>query len=258
MLSGDPTPLMKQVVANWVASLTNFCLTKLRNGVDLHLTREEIRFSRISFSQFGEEEAVQRWMGKLCNIPTIYVDVGCFHPIHCSNTLLLYKAGWRGVNVDMSSDRIALFRVLRPADYNVSAAVSSSEQDLKEFRYEGGLTDRLGKIGDSELPSVLGEKPTSSHPIRTRTLNNLLGEAPWPIDTIGYLNVDCEGHDLEVIKGLDLARYRPAILTIEAYEPNERAETIEYLASHGYEHKETLFRTLVFVRGELISRALRG
>ena len=38
-----------------------------------------------------------------------YVDVGCYHPIHLSNTFLLHKKGWNGVNIDISEYTIDLF-----------------------------------------------------------------------------------------------------------------------------------------------------
>ena len=30
-----------------------------------------------------------------------YVDAGCYHPLHLSNTYLLYKKKWNGINIDM-------------------------------------------------------------------------------------------------------------------------------------------------------------
>ncbi len=71
-----------------------------------------------------------------------------------------------------------------------------------------------------------------------------------PIDRVGYVNIDCEGHDLEVLKGLNLERYRPALITIEALAPDAAKAIINYLVASGYMHKETLRWTLLFVRTE--------
>jgi hypothetical protein len=35
----------------------------------------------------------------------------------------LYKAGWRGVNIDLQPERIARFNRLRPGDDNICAAI---------------------------------------------------------------------------------------------------------------------------------------
>lgn len=88
---GEVTAVMRsQIIGRAVAKATNAALTLLRNRVDLNLSREEFRFSRIWFSQFGEDQAVLRWLDDhFPNAPQIYVDAGAFHPIHASNTLLL-------------------------------------------------------------------------------------------------------------------------------------------------------------------------
>ena len=122
---------MKKLIVNFLAKVTSWLLARLNKGVPQNLTREEIRAAQITFSHSGEDMAVLRWVDQLKIIPQIYVDVGCYHPIHCSNTLLLHKRGWKGVNVDPDKSRIAEFERLRPGDYNVLAAVSSSERELK-------------------------------------------------------------------------------------------------------------------------------
>ena len=38
----------------------------------------------------------------------IYIDVGCNHPIKYNNTYLLYKKGWRGINIDADGGLIAI------------------------------------------------------------------------------------------------------------------------------------------------------
>jgi FkbM family methyltransferase len=237
---------VKKLAAQLMASMANGMLTRLRNGVATDLSRDEIRFAQISFGQYGEDMAVLRWVEELHPSSHVYVDVGCFHPVHFSNTLLLHKRGWRGVNVDLNAARIAEFERLRGSDYNVLAAVSSEERELSVAEYVAGLTDRLVEADQQSVKSLIGEAPISTRSVRTRTLESILKSCPWPIAGIGYLNIDCEGHDLEVLKGLDLARYRPAVVTIEAF-PDQRDATIQHLGMHEFEHKETICNTLVFV-----------
>jgi FkbM family methyltransferase len=234
---------VKKLIVNFLAKLTSWLLTRLNKVVPQNLTREEIRGAQITFSQFGEDMAVLRWVEE----PQIYVDVGCYHPIYCSNTLLLHKRGWKGVNVDLDKSRIAEFDRLRPGDYNVLAAVSSRERELKIFEYEIGLTDRLGEVHEEELKSLIGSEPTGARLVKTRTLNSILQSCPWPIGQIGYLSIDCEGHDLEVLQGLDLDRYKPAIITIEAFVEEERRAIFDHLIPREYEHKETIYKTFLFV-----------
>jgi FkbM family methyltransferase len=229
---------VKKLIVNFLAKLTSLVLTRLNKGVPQNLTQEEIRGAQITFSQFGEDMAVLRWVEELKMIPQIYVDVGCYHPIHCSNTLLLHKRGWKGVNVDLDESRIGEFERLRPGDYNVPAAVSSSERELKIFEYEIGLTDRLGEVHEQRLKSLIGGEPTGERLVKTRALNSILQSCPWPIGHIGYLNIDCEGHDLEVLQGLDLDRYQPAMITIEAFLEEERRAIFHYLIPREYQQRK--------------------
>jgi FkbM family methyltransferase len=234
-----------------IAAATNWWLTRLRNRVDLRLTREEFQYSQISFSQFGEDLAVLRWIHDLHNIPKIFIDAGCFHPIHCSNTLLLHKRAWRGVNIDMHPEKIAAFCDLRPNDYNVTAALSDAEHTMEMLQYDayGNLTDRLRAFDEPDTASVVGEACLRRKRVTTKTLNSIIADTEWRNQRIGYLNIDCEGHDLKVLKGFDLAIYQPTIITIEAHDQAIES-TLNYLLSAGYVHKETLKWTFLFIRGD--------
>lgn len=106
---------LRHFIGDITAVAANWLVSTLRNRTNLSLTREEFRFSRISFSQFGEDIAVLRWIEEnLKDVAPFYVDAGCFHPIHYSNTLLLHKKGWCGINIDLSSQKIEVFNRLRP------------------------------------------------------------------------------------------------------------------------------------------------
>jgi hypothetical protein len=54
-----------------------------------------------------------------------YIDVGCYHPTRANNTYLLYKKGWRGLNIDISKFSIDLFNFWRKHDLNIFRAISN-------------------------------------------------------------------------------------------------------------------------------------
>ena len=56
-----------------------------------------------------------------------YVDAGCYHPTHLSNTFLLYKKNWNGINIDVSELSISLFNFMRSNDLNLNLAISNFE-----------------------------------------------------------------------------------------------------------------------------------
>ena len=41
-----------------------------------------------------------------------YIDIGCNHPVYSNNTYLLYKRGWKGINIDLDAKSIELFNNL--------------------------------------------------------------------------------------------------------------------------------------------------
>jgi hypothetical protein len=222
-----------EIAAKIIARFTNRALSALRNHQDLALSREEIRYSRISFSQFGEDLALLRWLDEdLKPVPQVYVDAGCFHPIFFSNTLLLHKRGWRGVNIDASPQKIEHFKNLRPDDFNVVAVLSDSDRQVR-FQDDGCLTDCVSE----DVGRIT----------KATTINTVLDKTRWRNFQIGYLNIDCEGHDFSVLRGIDLAIYRPAMITIESFDP-ENSEIRPYLERHGYCLRETHFWTMLFVR----------
>lgn len=222
---------MKSLIERIAASSVSAGLNRLHNRSTPKFSREEIRHLRLSFSQFGEDIGIARWFREHFKIDRgIYVDVGAYHPTQFSNTLLLQKSGWRGVNIDMNAEKIARFKELRPNDINVHAAVSNSKGWAKS--YGSGLVEEMK------------EDPNGTIPVRP--LDDILSETPFK--TIDYLNIDCEGHDYDVLQSIDLNLYQPKIITIEALGPAEASRLREYLVSRFYEPKEIFHFTTLFVR----------
>ena len=54
----------------------------------------------------------------------LYVDVGAYHPLELSNTYLLHKRKWEGINIDINSLSIEYFDFLRPNDINLNLGVA--------------------------------------------------------------------------------------------------------------------------------------
>ena len=64
--------------------------------------RPKIFFPKKTYSMIGEDLFVD-WFFKKKKIG-FYVDVGCYHPLQLSNTYLLYKRGWSGINIDLDKN----------------------------------------------------------------------------------------------------------------------------------------------------------
>ena len=143
----------------------------------------------------------------------IYIDVGSHHPLINNNTYILYKRGWKGINVDLDFNSIDMFNYFRPEDHNIQIALSNkiSFTDLYFFHNRAAkntITKSRGK----------GAKLIKS--IKTDTLNNIIKNSKINTKKIDFLSIDVEGNELNVLKGLNFKKYRPKIISIEFIKPN--------------------------------------
>ena len=142
----------------------------------------------------------------------IYIDVGCFHPKLANNTYLLYKKGWRGINIDVDPHTIEIFNYLRPRDYNKQIAVSdkSGEVDLY-FYHDRSAINTLSK----ETFVSRGGKSLDIKKIKSETLNSIIENSPYQNNKIDFLTIDVEGYEINVLKRFDINKYRPDIIVLE-------------------------------------------
>jgi Methyltransferase FkbM domain len=204
---------------------------------------EEMRAMRVSYSQFGEDLVVHSHFGKSTGL---FADVGAYHPFKFSNTKLLSSFGWRGVNIDCDPEKIARFEKQRPQDYNVCAAVSDTPADLLWLHYQQGTTDRIVADGEKNLRSDQDEEPLKITPVRALPLTEILDASPFRGQRFLYLNIDCEGHDLAVLRGLDFQRYAPELITVEALTEAARAGLTAFLEPRGYRLTDIVRLTLFY------------
>ncbi len=73
--------------------------------------------------------------------------------------------------------------------------------------------------------------------VTTRTLESVFVEHNIPHE-FEILSIDVEGHDYEVLRGVNLAEYRPRLIVIEmrtfSFEPGYSDRIISHLVENGY------------------------
>ena len=163
-------------------------------------------------SQFGEDKKIIKLFDK--SKKGTYLDVGCFHPIRQNNTYLMYKLGWSGINIDLNPLTIELFRIARPYDINICAAVSS-KKGVKNFFFDHQLSsiNTISKNHTLFIEKAFNIKNLKKRRIRTTTLDDLLKKRG--IKKIDFMNIDIEGHELEVLKTLNLKHFDIKVICIE-------------------------------------------
>ena len=198
---------------------------------------------KIFYYQFGEDRIIYEILKK--KRKGIYVDVGCYHPKKYSNTFLLHRdRKWRGINIDIEEEKIALFRILRPEDINICCPVSNSSKLVK-----------INKISNFNVKSYIKKiKKNKSYPNyrKTRRLDEILLSTRYKNKEIDLLNIDVEGKDFDVLKSINLKKYNPKIIIIESHLKNikkiQSSNIYRYLIKLNYNLRSWSFYSLIFIK----------
>jgi FkbM family methyltransferase len=171
----------------------------------------------VSYAQNAEDVVLWRALGRIKD--GRYVDAGANHPHIDSVTQAFYERGWRGITVEPLPDLAALHRRERPNDIQIQAAVSDT----------GDQTVILHSVPGSGLSSIVAEvsernrldgRPIEDIEVAARTLTGILEEFGEDLGEIHLMVIDVEGAEAQALRGLDLRRWRPWVLVVEATRPN--------------------------------------
>ena len=172
-------------------------------------------YKKESHSFEGEDLLIEKILFDKMKITNgFYVDVGAHHPFAMSNTSLLYKKGWTGINIDASPDAMNAFREMRPRDTNINCGVGNriGEFPFSIFResfLNGFLSEQMLNYHIQRGCVFIRELSVPVRPLRD-ILRDSIGDK-----AIDFMNIDVEGLDLEVIMSNDWGIYRPKLLCVE-------------------------------------------
>ena len=184
-----------------------------------------------SYAMNNEDTAVLNYFKDRKN--GFYVDVGCYHPIHRNNTHLLHKQNWSGINIDTSQFSIDLFNYMRPKDLNYNCAISDKNENIKLF-YQKELS-QLSTTEKGQAESVF-QGNIKEKEMRAFTLDEVLNRDRYKKSKIDFLDIDVEGADLKVLKGLSFDKFKPELICIEIHEKEvELSEIYKFLVDKKYE-----------------------
>jgi FkbM family methyltransferase len=154
-----------------------------------------------------------------------FVDVGANDGVFISNTFALYRAGWRGICLEPNPVAFAHLKTNRPGDTCLAIAAGRT-------RGQARLAWRPGITEGSRLGQEVG--PTDAAIVDVVPLTELLDAHGAPAE-FELLCLDVEGFEMEVLNGLDFARFRPRVVVIEHNsEGKVRTDSLEHLYAFGY------------------------
>jgi FkbM family methyltransferase len=199
------------------------------------------------FAHAGEDKLI----AALHPMPGVYVDVGCNSPTAWSNTMALYKRGWRGINIDANSEFIRQHKKIKVKDVSVVAAISKVPETLTFTQFVGsnGMSTCDAEFLQYRLEG--GHKIASQSTVQTQTLTEVLDQLGAP-RSFELLNVDVEGLDLQVLESLDFSKYCPHYIWVEIFaldlENPASSPVFCFLASVGYKLKAYTDMNALFIR----------
>lgn len=193
-------------------------------------------FSHVYYSQTGEDIVLNRIFSK--KKTGFYVDVGAYHPFHYSNTHLLYKQGWCGINIDPNPKSVKLFNRYRKRDTNICKGVSPREEVLPYYVFNHQSCNTFSEQQKNEMLHASYIKLIKTLPIQCSPLNRVLKTHLPSAQQIDVLNVDVEGHDLEVLQSNDWEKTIPFVIVVEDINFNPSTPTdsaiYTFLSEKGY------------------------
>jgi FkbM family methyltransferase len=208
------------------------------------------RSIRISYGYKAEDRLIESLLKPIITENGFYVDVGCNDPRFLSNTFLLYRRGWRGICIDPNEQLIRKHKRIRPHDQTVCAFVSNEE---KEIDYVALDNNTLSSADPEHIRHAQeqGHKIVAKKKMKAISLTKILEQAKAP-EVFDLLSIDAEGNDLNVLQSIDLEKYSPKLIVVEAddFDPSDPAshEVYRFLVSKKYFFHGSILTNLYFLK----------
>ena len=174
----------------------------------------------VSYAQNGEDVVLWRALQGVTD--GCYIEVGANDPTEFSVSRAFYDRGWSGLCIEPLPTLVDAFRAARPRDTVVQAAVLDTDQPTVVLHAVDGTglsttVDAIGsahagggwQVHDIEVPAARLERLWEEHVHRD----------------VHFLLIDTEGAEASVLASVDLKRWRPWVLVVEATAPNSAAQT---------------------------------
>jgi len=217
----------------------------LRRRRPFPLRAAALAHCRVSYSQFGEDLFVDSLLGAASHIG-YYVDVGCYRPVQFSNTYRLYQLGWRGLAIDASPRWRDEWAAIRPRDTFVYQAIASETRSM--LMCFDNLYPTCSRLIDPQVepnaPELRNSRYTVSQ-IMAQPLTQTL-QAFEAHSRFDFLNIDCEGLDLQVLQSLDFAQFAPRVIAVEDHDATCDSQIAQLLRSRDYRLAAMIGYTKVF------------
>lgn len=201
------------------------------------------------YSQNGEDIIISSFFKNKKS--GFYIDIGSHHPMRYSNTYLLYKKGWQGINIDANPETIKLFNKYRPKDTNINIGVGDKTSKLTYHKFSDSAVNTFSKIEANKWKQSSWNTYLGSMDIDVDTAKNIL-EPYLETQVVDLLSVDVEGFDLLVLQKYDWINHSPQLVVIEdtdfSFGEPGKSEIYNFMAEKNYRLHSVVKFSLIFVK----------
>jgi len=190
-------------------------------------------FPKKTYSENGEDLFILKYFKNLNE--GFYVDIGAYHPFFMSNTQLLFKKKWKGINIDINPTSIEIFNIARPNDYNINAAVSNKGKKYINY-YTKNMINLLSTTLIKTAETAFLNNDFNTYKTRCHKLNDIIYKTKFKNRKIDFLNIDTEKSEVDVLKTLNFNKYKPKLICVEIHlkDKNHRSIPLNNHSTHLY------------------------
>jgi FkbM family methyltransferase len=171
--------------------------------------------------------------------------VGAGDPVSCSNTFQLWRRGWRGLLIEPRKDAVYDLCARRAGDF-VYPVAASNEDGWNRLRIQGSVSSMQADWNIDEQTKSF---------CKVETMATILDKFPVIRDACQLCSIDVEGHERQVLNGIDWETFRPRVFVVEyvAYgvqtpQNDISAKWEPLLTAQGYKLHATTSLNKIYVR----------
>jgi FkbM family methyltransferase len=223
----------------------------------------------IIYSQSGEDLIIQHLFSKLnIDFPN-YLDIGANDPKRISNTYNFYLNGSSGVLIEPNPFLFKKLKNCRSRDVVINCGIGLKEEKKANFYLFSDSANGLSTFSEKEARywSEIGMKGRGKIQfdqiieVDLVPINDVIENYFEKLNKrINFISIDVEGLDFEIVKSIDIEKFKPDIFCLETlmYDENQKEikniELIKYLEDNGYEMYADTRINSIFCRKELIGQ----
>ena len=243
-------------------------MASLKGLIKKILTKLFFAHMRRSYSQSGEDIIISDLFTRLQINKPSYLDIGANDPIALSNTYRLYTRGSHGVCVEPNP--VLYKKLLRKRNRDICLNTGVAFDEQREAIYYT-FPEKLHGLNtfsraDAEFWENTGTTEIGRHKIEKKikmpliSINEIIEKHLQPHPNL--ISIDVEGLDLQIIKTLDLGKYKPEVFCVETLQhsknntENKNHELIDYLQNMGYFIYADTYINTIFCRKNAYKAAI--